>query len=88
MCVCAYVRACGRARHSVTVYARMYVRIYVRTYVRAPVRILNSWFIRRVSIKFNAPRSCNVRTTSPHGQLCRLELDMPVPLSCDKDAED
>ena len=90
VCVCVCVCVCVRARPplSVTVYARMYVSIYVCTYVRAPARTLNCWFIRRVSIKFNAPWSYNVRTTSPHGQPCHVELDMPVLLSCDKDEED
>lgn len=84
MFICVY----GRAHLCVIVYARMCVSIYVCLYVGVPARTLNSWFIRRVSIKFNAPRSYNVRATSPYGQLCRVVLDMPVPLSCDKDAED
>lgn len=84
--LCVY--ACEGPRVPVCYRVCTHVFIYVCIYVRAPPRTLNSWFIRRVSIKFNAPRSYNVRTTSPKGQLCHVELDMPVPLSCDKDAKD
>lgn len=58
-----------------------YVRIHACIHVRAPARTLWLLFIRRVSIKFNARRSYNVRTTSPRGQLCHVELDTPVSLS-------